>query len=122
MHLLADIVIESDLAILEPLQPILPVGDGDDDRMAAIAGRIDDDSLGAGMRYQGESWADRLNTLKVPGATVFDAAVRYKKDNWEAALNVTNLFDKEYVRGCQGDSTCGYGDARTITFKLSKVW
>ncbi len=85
-------------------------------------GALEGLSLGAGMRYQGESWADRLNTLKVPGATVFDAAVRYKKDNWEAALNVTNLFDKEYVRGCQGDSTCGYGDARTITFKLSKVW
>ena len=85
-------------------------------------GALEGLSLGAGMRYQGESWADRLNTLKVPGATVFDAAVRYKKDNWEAALNVTNLFDKEYVRGCQGDSTCGYGDVRTITFKLSKVW
>jgi len=85
-------------------------------------GALEGLSLGAGMRYQGESCADRLNTLKVPGATVFDAAVRYKKDNWEAALNVTNLFDKEYVRGCQGDSTCGYGDVRTITFKLSKVW
>lgn len=85
-------------------------------------GALEGLSLGAGMRYQGESWADRLNTLKVPDATVFDAAVRYKKDNWEAALNVTNLFDKDYVRGCQGDSTCGYGDARTITFKLSKVW
>ncbi len=79
-------------------------------------------SLGAGVRYQGESYADRLNTLKVPDATVFDAAVRYKKNGWEGSLNVSNLFDKEYVRGCQGASTCGYGDARTVTFKLSKVW
>ena len=79
-------------------------------------------SLGGGVRYQGESWADRLNTLKVPGATVFDAALRYKKNGWEGALNVTNLFDKTYVEGCAGEFTCGYGDARTITLKLSKTW
>jgi iron complex outermembrane receptor protein len=79
-------------------------------------------SLGGGVRYQGESYADRLNTLKVPDAAVFDAAVRYRKEGWEASLNVTNLFDKDYVKGCQGAYTCGYGDARTVTFKLSKVW
>jgi iron complex outermembrane receptor protein len=79
-------------------------------------------SLGAGVRYQGESYADRLNTLKVPDATLFDAAVRYRKNGWEGSLNVSNVFDKEYVSGCQGASTCGYGDARTVTLKLSKVW
>lgn len=79
-------------------------------------------SFGAGVRYQGESYADRLNTLKVPDATVFDAAVRYTKNDWTASLNVNNVFDKEYVKGCQGEATCGYGEARTITFKLSKVW
>ncbi|MCD2183848.1 TonB-dependent siderophore receptor [Rhizobium sp. GN54] len=79
-------------------------------------------SLGAGVRYRGESWADNENTEKVPGATVFDAGIRYSKNDWGAALNVTNLFDKEYVSGCQGLLTCGYGDARTITFKLSKKW
>lgn len=35
---------------------------------------------------------------------------------------MSNLFDKEYVKGCQGVSTCGYGDPRTIMFKISKVW
>lgn len=85
-------------------------------------GTLEGLSLGAGVRYQGESYADRLNAFKVPDATVFDAAVRYRKDGWEGSVNVTNLFDKDYVKGCQGVSTCGYGDARTITFKLSKVW
>lgn len=85
-------------------------------------GALEGLSLGAGVRYQGESYADRLNLYKVPDATVFDAAVRYTKNDWTASLNVGNVFDKEYVKGCQGVSTCGYGDARTLTFKLSKVW
>jgi iron complex outermembrane recepter protein len=79
-------------------------------------------SLGAGVRYQGESWANRENTLKVPDATVFDAAIRYKKNGWEGSLNVSNLFDKDYVKGCAGTATCGYGDARTVVVKLSKSW
>ncbi|MGN7295093.1 TonB-dependent siderophore receptor [Rhizobium sp. SAFR-030] len=79
-------------------------------------------SIGAGVRYQGESWANRENTLKVPDATVFDAAIRYKKDGWEGSINVANVFDKEYVRGCGGATTCGYGEARTVLFKLSKSW
>jgi iron complex outermembrane receptor protein len=85
-------------------------------------GALEGLSLGAGVRYQGESYADRLNTLTVPDATLFDAAIRYKKQGWEGSINVTNLFDKEYVKGCQGAYTCGYGDARTVIFKLSKVW
>ncbi len=89
---------------------------------AVTDGTFEGVSLGAGVRYQGESYADRLNTLKVPDATVFDAAVRYKKNGWEGSLNVSNVFDKDYVKGCQGASTCGYGDARTFTVKLSKTW
>lgn len=79
-------------------------------------------SLGAGVRYQGESWADALNTLKVPSATLVDAAIRYEMNDWAASLNVANLFDREYVKGCQGVSVCGYGESRTVTLKLSKSW
>ncbi|WP_245282050.1 TonB-dependent siderophore receptor [Rhizobium sp. LC145] len=85
-------------------------------------GALEGLSLGAGLRYKGESWADEANTLKVPDATVVDAAIRYKKNDWTASLNVANLFDKEYVESCGGIGACGYGDARTFTFKLSKVW
>ncbi|MBY3189244.1 TonB-dependent siderophore receptor [Rhizobium laguerreae] len=79
-------------------------------------------SFGAGVRHQGWSWADEANTEKVPAATIFDAAIRYEKENWGASLNVANLFDKEYVKGCGGLTVCGYGDARTVTFKLSRKW
>ncbi|MCO5734229.1 TonB-dependent siderophore receptor [Rhizobium sp. SSA_523] len=89
---------------------------------AVTEGPLDGLSLGAGIRYQGESYADRLNSRSVPDATVFDAAIRYKKNGWEAALNVANVFDKDYVRGCGGEFTCGYGEARTVTLKISKTW
>ncbi len=85
-------------------------------------GPIEGVSVGGGLRYQGESYANNTNTLTVPDAVVADAAIRYEKNGWGAALNVTNLFDKEYVKGCQGEFTCGYGDQRTITLKLSKSW
>jgi len=78
--------------------------------------------IGGGLRYQGESWADNENTKKVPGALLVDAAIRYQKNGWGTSLNVTNLLDKEYVAGCQGTLTCGYGEGRTITLKISKSW
>ncbi|KEQ03493.1 TonB-dependent siderophore receptor [Pseudorhizobium pelagicum] len=79
-------------------------------------------SIGAGLRYKGESFADEANTLKVPDATLVDAAIRYQKNDWTASLNVANLFDKDYVESCGGVGACGYGEARTVTFKLSKTW
>src|SRR5262249_22750177 len=59
-------------------------------------GELEGLSIGGGVRYQGKSWADEANTLRVPSATLFDAGIRYEKKGWGAALNVTNLFDKEY--------------------------
>ena len=85
-------------------------------------GALEGVSLGAGARHQGESWADAGNTLKVPAATIFDAGIRYEKETWGASFNVTNLFDKEYVKGCQGQDVCGYGDSRTFMVRLSKKW
>lgn len=85
-------------------------------------GALEGFGIGAGVRYRGKSWADDANMFRVSDATVFDAGIRYEKNDWKAALNVTNLFDKEYVSGCNTTSFCGYGEARTVGFKLSKVW
>ncbi|MGH6860675.1 MAG: TonB-dependent siderophore receptor, partial [Phyllobacterium sp.] len=65
-------------------------------------GRLEGLELGAGVRYVGSSYADRENTLKVPDVALVDLKLGYKKDNWGVDLNVTNLFDKDYVSGCQG--------------------
>lgn len=86
------------------------------------SGTLEGLSVGAGVRYQGESWADYANTKKVPDVILADAAIRYEKDDWAASLNVSNLFDKTYVASCQTVMVCGYGEGRKITFKLSRKW
>ena len=79
-------------------------------------------SFGGGVRYLGKSEATQPNTVKVPSATLYDAAVRYQWDNYKVSLNVTNLFDKRYVSGCQGLYTCSYGEARKALVKASYTW
>ncbi|MDR6954991.1 iron complex outermembrane receptor protein [Ancylobacter sp. 3268] len=86
------------------------------------AGWLKGVSAGAGVRYIGSSWVDNANTLKVPSATVVDAAIRYDQETWGVALNVSNIFDEVYVSGCQGYSVCGYGDPRTITLSAHYKW
>jgi iron complex outermembrane receptor protein len=78
--------------------------------------------VGAGVRFVGESYADAANTLKVPSYTVADAAIHYERDNWRIALNVSNLFDKEYVSSCSGETSCFYGDRRRATLSASYKW
>lgn len=79
-------------------------------------------SFGAGMRYLGDSWADNENTLKVPDVVLFDAVIRYDRDNWGVALNASNVFDEEYVSGCQGVNVCSYGEARKVTLSAHYKW
>ncbi|MRG57688.1 TonB-dependent siderophore receptor [Phyllobacterium sp. SYP-B3895] len=79
-------------------------------------------AVGGGVRYVGSSYADAMNTLKVPDATLVDLKVGYKKDNWGVDLNVTNLFDKDYVSGCQGLLVCSYGEGRKALLKAHLTW
>lgn len=100
--------------------------------------------LGAGVRYIGETYANNLNEFvsggvsvipaKVDSFTLADAAVRYDLSylnvpefrGWEAAVNVSNLFDKEYIAGCLGtmaaNTQCWYGDGRTVLGSLKYKW
>lgn len=76
-------------------------------------------SLGAGVRYVGSSFGDDDNTLLVPSYTVADAALRYKRGSWEAALNVSNVFDKKYFSTCYPGAGCYYGEGRNIKGSLN---
>ena len=44
----------------------------------------------------GERFADRKNTLSLPGYARFDARVGYEWNDWIAQLSIENLLDKEY--------------------------
>lgn len=90
---------------------------------------VDGLSVGAGVRYIGETWGSDDNTFKVPGFTLVDLAVRYdfgkkipEAEGLSASLNISNLFDKYYVAGCFTENACNYGSQRTIFGKLSYQW
>ena len=53
-------------------------------------------TFGFGVNYQGNSFADNLNLLKVPSYFVLNAAVSYRIKKVELAVNVRNLTDKTY--------------------------
>ncbi len=75
-------------------------------------------SVGAGVRYIGESW-DSTNTIKVPDVALFDAMVAYEEEDWRWSINARNLEDKEYFSTCLSRGDCWYGNARTITTGLT---
>ncbi|WP_432415480.1 TonB-dependent siderophore receptor [Chromohalobacter israelensis] len=78
--------------------------------------------VGAGARYVGESVnaaPDRDD--EVSSYTVYDAMASYEINSaWTAQVNVTNLTDKEYIRGC--DSWCYYGESRSVIGSLKYRW
>lgn len=53
-------------------------------------------TLGFGVTYKGNSYADSLNLLKVPSYVVYDAAISYRIKQVELAVNVKNLTNKTY--------------------------
>ena len=74
--------------------------------------------LGGGVRHTGRSFANDVNTLAVPAATVFDAALHYEVGAFRAALNVSNLFNKNYVAACPAAGTCYVANLRRATLSL----
>ncbi len=84
---------------------------------------------GGGMRYIGPSYGDANNAYKAPGVTLFDAALRYDLGRANASLqgaqvqlNVSNLFDKEYVTACASATGCYWGTGRTVLATLRYKW
>ncbi|GED43448.1 TonB-dependent siderophore receptor [Cobetia marina] len=81
-------------------------------------------NAGLGVRYYADMWADSENTEKVPNYALVDALVGYdlSQVGWSGTsvqLNVSNLFDKEYIASCYSTSFCYYGAERSVTATLT---
>jgi iron complex outermembrane recepter protein len=87
-------------------------------------GSLEGFGFGGGVRYIGSSYADAANTIKVSDVTLFDAAIHYEFDDIRLALNVKNLFDKEYAAGCfvRSSTLCTYGATRDVIGSLKVRW
>ena len=84
--------------------------------------------MGAGVRYVGESTyigTDSLSTstvdIETGGYTLTDASIRYDFDDVRLALNVSNLFDREYTTTCN-DLVCYFGDGRRVIASATYNW
>ncbi|MCQ4317787.1 TonB-dependent siderophore receptor [Stutzerimonas zhaodongensis] len=83
--------------------------------------------LGGGVRHFDSTFgytAERLyGTLDTGDVTLVDAAIGYEIDkNWSVDLNAKNVFDQEYVAGCNNAGRCYWGDERTLLGTVSLRW
>lgn len=78
--------------------------------------------VGAGIRYQSASAGAPDNSLTVPSYTLYDAALRYDTRAWRFSLNVSNVFDRRFISGCQSYSVCAFGNERTVLASAKYDW
>ncbi|MEH3085985.1 MAG: TonB-dependent siderophore receptor [Xylophilus ampelinus] len=71
-------------------------------------------TAGGGVRRIGASW-DGTDTIRTPGATLFDAYLAYDSGPWRFALNAVNLTDKVQLTTCLTRGDCFFGQRRTVT-------
>ncbi|WP_339387065.1 TonB-dependent siderophore receptor [Vibrio caribbeanicus] len=86
-----------------------------------LGGMFDGVSLGGGLRYTGETYADNLGQNEVPSYTLYDATLSYRFDDYKFQLAAKNIFDKEYISTCS-DNICYYGDRRNVIASVSYDW
>ncbi|TDV43235.1 iron complex outermembrane receptor protein [Pseudomonas graminis] len=83
--------------------------------------------VGGGVRYFDNTFAYTAPTLygklKTGDVTLVDALVGYDIDkHWSLDVNAKNLFDKEYVSGCNNAGRCYWGEERTVLGTVAFRW
>ena len=76
--------------------------------------------FGFGLTYVGDQQVDSFNTLKLPSYVRADAGLYYRRNNFNAALNIQNLFDKRYFEASNGDTQVY--PALPLTAKFTLGW
>jgi len=93
------------------------------------AGTFEGLSFGGGVRYISQTYGDEANSFRVPGFTLFDAAVRWDLSHFggylkgkEVTLNANNLLDREYISSCSSTTACYFGARRVVLAGLRLKW
>lgn len=86
-------------------------------------------SMGLGARYIGANYADSSASIRLPGHTLWDAAIRYDLgrghpglEGFRLELTASNLADREYVNYCLNALQCFYGMGRSVLLSVRKQW
>ena len=80
-------------------------------------------TLGLGTRFVGDSYTDDANSGKSASYTLVDAMANYAlTEDVDLAVNVTNLFDRDYLTYADTYNNGFYGDGRSILTTLRYHW
>lgn len=85
------------------------------------SGDLEGLGFGLGLYYVGDRPGDLANSFTLPSYFRTDAALYYERDNWQASLNVRNLFDVTYFSGSSGSRTSGinFGEPLAVVGSFS---
>ncbi|MEQ8973616.1 MAG: TonB-dependent receptor [Coleofasciculus sp. C1-SOL-03] len=61
--------------------------------------------FGLGFNFVGERQGDLANSFEVDSYFLTNAAIFYRRNNWQVRLNVDNLFDVDYIESVGRDRT-----------------
>ncbi|RMX07977.1 TonB-dependent siderophore receptor [Corticibacter populi] len=85
--------------------------------------------VGMGVRYTGSSYGNDANTVKNSARTLVDASLRYELRQLDErlrgmrlSLNISNLFDKDYVTCTGPTGSCFYHPNRVVSAALTYDW
>ncbi|MFG6101423.1 TonB-dependent siderophore receptor [Leptothoe sp. EHU-05/26/07-4] len=77
--------------------------------------------FGLGFNYVSERFGDNANTFVLEDYFLTNAAISYERNNWQAGLNIRNLFDVDFIEGSQNSRTffISPGEGFTIVGSIS---
>ncbi|MBF2047905.1 MAG: TonB-dependent siderophore receptor [Elainella sp. C42_A2020_010] len=75
--------------------------------------------VGAGIFVVGDRPGDLANTFDLPSYVRTDAAIFYRRDNWQVQLNLKNLFDVDYFESAISRNGVSPGAPFTILGTVS---
>ena len=77
--------------------------------------------FGLGFNFVGERQGDLANSFKVDSHFLTNAAIFYRRNNWQARLNINNLFNIDFIESVNGGRVRQIypGDPLTIRASVS---
>ncbi|MEM9246436.1 MAG: TonB-dependent receptor, partial [Cyanobacteria bacterium P01_F01_bin.153] len=83
------------------------------------SGDLEGLSVGLGFNFVGERAGDLGNTFELDSYFLTNAALSYRRNNWQAALNFKNLFDIDYILGSNSRARVDPGEGFAVVGSIS---